>query len=302
MGKTPNFAQQIIEGAVDRDIAAQEAAIRIKGDTKNTLIGQLRETGLSLEQAKSAAKQVQLQYYQTQNEAARLRHAGTALENKYNNIGIGLQQAWNEEDERGKQAARDKVVKSVQSGFEHERAATAGGTVLTPVKDQLGAAKKIQDLKKGEQDLAQGPKGPAASPEKREAAGALAESQTLKGIGAKYGASETIPTYEARTVFGRKWEDFADWVGGAGAGIDEETAVARGDFARIKSGLGSAHSKVSGQGAMTGDEQKTYDKAIAPGATWGDVQRGIVMLEDAAKARGMAAEAVGEAGGNVVTK
>lgn len=306
IGKTPNFAQQTLDAAIERDIRAQEAKIKIKGETKDTLIGRLRETGLSRDQAHASAKQIMYQQQMAQNEANRLKHAGTALEAKYTNIGLGLQQGWNDADEAGKQAGRNKVVRSVQSGFEHERAGTAGGMVERPVSDQLGTAQKVQNLRKGEADLAKDAaalaKGPTASPETRQAAGAVAEVGVLQDLAGKYKPNEGLPSYEARTVFGRSWENFADWVGGEGAGISSETAVARQDLAKIQSGLSSANSVLGGQGSMTGDEQKIFAKGMAPGATWGDVQRAIAMTSDRAKARGMAAQQVGEAGGTVVQK
>ncbi len=53
---------------------------------------------------------------------------------------------------------------------------------------------------------------------------------------------------------------------------------------------------------MTGDEQKTFAAGMAPGATWGEVQRATEMLADRAKSRGQAAEQLGEPAGNLVTK
>lgn len=300
IAKTPNFAQQIIDQATDRDIRAQETAIRIKGDKANNLVANLRQIGMSRDQAIANAKAIQLQYQQAQLQAIRAKNKSPQLDAYYNNLDQGIQASLAEAQHQSKIAAVDKVTRSTQKGFESPRAGTAGGYV--DVADQLGTAAKIQGLKKGEQELNKGEKPAAASPETRQAAGAVAETDVLADLASKYSANEGLPNYEARTIFGQTWEDFANKVAGQGAGISAETAVKRQDLARIQSGLASANSVLGGQGAMTGEEQKIFAAGMAPGATWGDVQRAIAMTNDRAKARGAAAQQVGEAGGNVVTK
>lgn len=311
IGKTANFAQQTLDSAVNRDISAQEAAIRIKGDKANNLLSDLRQTGMSLEQSRAVARGIQLNYAQSQLAAVRAKNAVPALQSHYDNLDQALQKSLLEANEQSRLASIDKVSRQVSKGFEHERAATRGGYV--DVKDQLGTAKEVQGLQAGEANIAKtkadiakeqaaAAKGPTASPEKRDAAGALAETAVLSDIAKGYAPNEDLPSYEARTILGKKWEDFANHWAGEGAGISAETAVKRQDLARIQAGLGEANSKLGGQGSMIGDERAIFGKAMAPGAKWGDVQRAIVMTADRAKARGQAAEAVGEAGGVVTTK
>lgn len=301
IAKTPNFAQQLIDQAIDRDIRAQEAQIKLKGEKAGNLMADLRARGMSVEQSRATAKQIQLQAEQRAVELARSKNAIPERENHYNNLSIALQKSWNEADEARRLAGQDKVTRSVQSGFASPRAGTAGGVVEVAVKDQLGTAKKIQELKKGEQDLAN-PKGPTASPEKRMAAGAQAEAGVLRDIASGYPDDKEVATYETQWFGGRIAEDLADYVAGKGAGVGPQTAKERQDFARVQAGLGSAASQLGGQGSMTGDEQKTFAAGMAPGATWGEVKRATEMLAARASARGIAAEQAGEAGGTVMTK
>ncbi len=61
LAKTPNFAQQFVEKQIEYDIRAQEAAIRIKGDRQQTMLGDLQRQLGSLDLAKSAYTGVMLQ-------------------------------------------------------------------------------------------------------------------------------------------------------------------------------------------------------------------------------------------------
>lgn len=65
LGGTPNFAQQIIESAIQRNIRAQETALNVKRDTRNQLSELKEKLGGSLDLAKSALYNINLKRLET---------------------------------------------------------------------------------------------------------------------------------------------------------------------------------------------------------------------------------------------
>lgn len=68
----PNLAFQAFQSMIDRDIAAQENEIKVKGAMADNALTQFQRSGLSLDQAKSALRAAQLQWGASQlaNNAA----------------------------------------------------------------------------------------------------------------------------------------------------------------------------------------------------------------------------------------
>jgi hypothetical protein len=63
LSRAPNYAQQIIQGAIDRDIASQVDAIHRQGEAaRNAVADYARTYGLTLDEAKLAVKGTQLRY------------------------------------------------------------------------------------------------------------------------------------------------------------------------------------------------------------------------------------------------
>lgn len=308
MTKTPNFAQQIIDSSIERDVRAQEAAIRLKGDKADNLLQNLRSTGLSLEQSRAAAKQIQLQKTQAEVGALRAKNAVPALQSHYDNIDLALQKSLLEANEQSRLAAVDKVTRSTAKGFEHERAATAGG--FRDVGDQLGTAAKVQGLQKGETEIAKdraaAEKGPPASPEKRQAMSAIADASTLEKSLHGYADDYVPQTRENMNIIKGGASDALDSVLGKGAGarnvLDEKDRRGMQDFANAQQTLSALQSVLGGQGALSGGERDAALAGLSPGATMGEVKRAVSMLRTRAETKLQAADATGEAGGTVVTK
>jgi hypothetical protein len=178
------------------------------------------------------------------------------------------------------------------------------------VKDQLGAAKELQSLQKGEAEIAKmqrdTAKGPTASPEKRQAMSALADAKNLESLLGDYPDDYVPPTRENRNIVGRKVAGVLDSLGGAGTGdratLNDYERRAAQDFASAQQTLGAVSSVLGGQGALSGPERDAFIAGMAPGATMGEVNRAVAMLRSRAETKLQAAEATGEAGGTVVTK
>lgn len=63
LAKTPNYANEIVQGAINRDIAAQEDEIQRKGANANNAMANFVKTyGLTLDESRELAKSTQLRY------------------------------------------------------------------------------------------------------------------------------------------------------------------------------------------------------------------------------------------------
>lgn len=308
IAKTPNFALDIINQRIDRDIRAQEAAIKLKGEKANNLLGDLRKSGMDLDQARAAAKGIQIQTEKSQLDALRAKNAVPAMQAHYDRLDQAMLNGLNEANEAYRQATIGKTTRTTNSVVEYPRAGSAGGWV--DVADQLGTAAKVQGLQKGEADIAKtnrdAAKGPTASPEKRQAMSALADAANLEKSLQGYEDDAVPPIDENRNIVGRAVSGALDTLGGKGTGArntlsEQERRMAQ-DFASAQQTLGALSSVLGGQGALSGPERDAFVAGMAPGATMGEAKRAIAMLRSRAEAKLNAAEATGEAGGTVVTK
>lgn len=308
ISKSPNFALDIINQSIDRDIRAQEAAIKLKGDKANNLMGELRKSGMDLDQARAAAKGIQIQSERTQLDVLRAKNGVPALQSHYEKLDMAAQEGLREANEAYRQATIGKTTRTTNSVVEYPRAGSAGGFV--DVADQLGTAAKVQGLQKGEADIAKtnrdATKGPPASPEKRQAMSALADAANLEKTIGQYKDDEVPPIRENRNVVGRAVAGAIDTVGGKGAGDratlnDAERRQAQ-DFSDAQQTLGALASVLGGQGALSGPERDAFVAGMAPGATWGETKRAVAKLRSRAETKLQSADATGEAGGSLVTK
>jgi hypothetical protein len=308
IAKTPNFALEMMNQSIDRDIRAQEAAIRIKGDKANNLLSELRKSGMDLEQARAATKAIQIQSERTQLDALRAKNGIPALQSHFEKLDLAAQEGLREANEAYRQATIGKTTRTTNSVVEYPRAGSAGGWV--DVADQLGTAAKVQGLQKGEADIAKAnrdvTKGPTASPEKRQAMSALADAANLEKAIGGYEDTDVPPMRENRNVVGRAVAGAIDTIGGKGAGDratlnDAERRQAQ-DFADAQQTLGALASVLGGQGALSGPERDAFVAGMAPGATWGETKRAVAKLRSRAELKLQSADATGEAGGTVVTR
>jgi hypothetical protein len=281
INKSPNFAQEAISQAIDRDIRAQEAQIKLKGEKADNLLGRLQRTGMSLGQARAAAEEIQLRYHQQKLQTARARNAVPALESYYANQDTALVAGLSEARARSRAAAADKVTRSTQSGFASPRAATAGRVVETPVKDQLGTAKDLQGLRAGElanrkAEAALAGGGPS-SPELRKTDQALAGLASDQERLEQYGDEAKPLTPENRNIIARKSMAATDELFGQGTWAewfyDDKDRDFIQDFEGAKSNLIAGISVANEQGAMQEGERKEAERRIAAAGTVGELKR-----------------------------
>jgi len=149
VGKAPNFAQGIIDNAIERDIRAQEAEIRIKGESSQNALQDLMRTTGDMETAKSALRIVQ------QDRALQQVNA-FAADSKSAQIKRAAE-AWSIEQAKGlntlvedyRQKSLGKVTQQVQQEVLYPRAGSAGyyrDPNEKEVATRAGTAKTVQEI------------------------------------------------------------------------------------------------------------------------------------------------------------
>lgn len=126
LGKSPNFAQQFVDGQIDRDIRSQEAELKIKGKKADNALGDFtRELG-SLSNAKVALKQIM-----GEKVAADLRSASLTGQDKakaaYAGEVAALQEASNLRTNEQRQMAFREHLLSNSAYYQQGRAGSTGG-------------------------------------------------------------------------------------------------------------------------------------------------------------------------------
>jgi hypothetical protein len=145
VGHTQNFAQQIIDSAINRDVAAQEADIRVKKDASDTALGDLMRKGMSLDQAKNTLRTIQQNYAQQQIGLAKGASGDAQINAHYDALDNDLQRKQADETEAYMQHAHGTATKAVQEQILYPVAATGGGKVyLTPDKARSLAGEKTE--------------------------------------------------------------------------------------------------------------------------------------------------------------
>jgi hypothetical protein len=149
LGKIPNYAQNLLDNAVNNDIRAQEAAIRVKGESaQNALQDLMRVTG-DMETAKSALRVVQLDQAQRQLGALAADSKSKQIQEAAAQWDIDHQKKLNEAMEDYRQKSIGKVSQQVQQEVLYPKAGSAGGyraPTLAEQSQRVGIAKAVQGI------------------------------------------------------------------------------------------------------------------------------------------------------------
>ena len=295
----PNFAQQIIDGRIAQDIAAQEADIRIKKDASDTALNDLMRRGMSLEQAKGTLGTIQRDWAKQQMALARGASNSEIINAKYDAAMAKLDQQALADDEDYRQKSLGTATKAVASQVKYPVAGSAGGRVyLTPEqatelagkKTSLeggvaGTAKTIGDIEAG---------GKKSQGDQKALATIATADEALKALDA-YKDDEIAQIPENQNIVSRAYHGAKDIALGAGSsarGMDNRDRNLIQDTEAAKGYVKSLTSVLSGQGALSGPEAQTAERGLAPGATVGDLKRAVATV----RAR---AQAILDAGGSV---
>ncbi len=288
ISKTPNFALEIVNSAIDRDIRAQEAEIKLKGEKANNMLSELRQRGLSVEQSHAAVKAINIQRGAAETAALRAKNAVPTMQAHFDKLDLAMQKGLMEANEQSRLASLDKVTRQTSKGFESPRAGSAGRTVVEEAPDQLGAAQKVQNLRKGEVEIA---KEQAAAGKPVPVSAELRKvDQSLAGLSSDqkrldaYGDDERPATARNRNVLARTAAKLTNFVQGEGVYennvLTEKDKQFIQDFEGAKNNLVAAISVGNLQGAMQDGERKEMEAKVAAAGTVAELKRAQAWVRD----------------------
>lgn len=270
--KTPNFALEIINSAIDRDIRAQEQEIAINREAAGNALADLqRQTG-SLDLAKSALGALQTQRVQLQIQAMANKAKTPAAIAAFQKANGMLMQAYADKLEDYRQKATGEVTKSIVNV-----PGSAGG-----VSRRLATVAEAQALKTLHKSDAP-KKDPGAVKEERELAIQSGRLDTYEDRLKRYPEDAVPLTNENRSVFGRMYAGTRDAIAGSGStlrGLDDEERELVQDFNQVKTDLTGAIAKGAGTGTLSDGDRAAIEQGLAPGATVGMMRRAIAAARE----------------------
>lgn len=174
INKTENFAMKAIDQAINRDIAAQEAQIRIKKDAAGNALQDLMQRGMSLEQAKGTLATIQKTWAAQQLQLARGASSSEVINARYD-AAIGKMQADAiKEAEDYDIKSQGTATKTIQAKVVQARAGSPGGRRYLSPKEAIAFSKEKTGTEGGIASTA----GATATAKKTEAE---AEKAALEG-------------------------------------------------------------------------------------------------------------------------
>lgn len=181
MNHTQNFAQQAIDSAINRDVAAQEADLRTKKDTSDTALGDLVRRGMSLDQAKNTLTTIQRGWAAQQLQLSQGASGTDQINANSDKMQADLQQKMAQDNEAYRQKSLGQAQQTVQSQILYPVAAAAGGMRRLSGTQGLAVAGQVAENT-----------GKQVSNVKTEAEAGKTEAETakLRGASAKPNAGE----------------------------------------------------------------------------------------------------------------
>jgi len=156
LGRTENFALNSINGMIARDVAAQEADIRIRGAASDNALAQLNRSTGSLEQSKLLLTQMQTNWALARADQTRAAARIDAIDPKFNQIKTGLELAALDGAEKRRLEALGRNTATVNQQFAATRKAQAGysyeADIGTP-QQQVDFTKDVKDLEQAEANV-----------------------------------------------------------------------------------------------------------------------------------------------------
>lgn len=143
----PNMGFQAMNMAIDRDIAAQENEIKIKGEMANNALAQFKQSGMDLTQARVALKSAQLGWAQAQTQQLAATKAGSTVGINAASMHNALGNAINEQDEEYRRQALGTATKAVAGQVQYPHGASGGGMVAVSPDKAIALGEKREEGK-----------------------------------------------------------------------------------------------------------------------------------------------------------
>lgn len=293
LARTPNYALDIINRAVDQDIAAQEADLATKKESANNALRQFMSTGATLDQARAATRASQLAVAQSQiahiaavNKSPQLAAAAQELDS-------GIQKQLAEQLERYRIESLGKHTAEVTSRYAYPQAGSAGG--MRPVsldtaqklggiqKTEAETAKTTADAVKATAEAKNGPPVPEAGKKVAATVAVLDEMGQRTG---QHQPGEAAFSPDRQNVVTRGLRGATNFVAGEGTWLpgSEQDRSNQQEFDQIRNDLIAQQSVLNGQGALAGAEADRALKAIESARTWGELEQARQYLRSKANA------------------
>lgn len=274
MTKTPNFALEIINGAIERDIRAQEQEIAINRESAGNALADLqRQTG-SLDLAKSALGALQTQRVQLQLQAMANKAKTPAAIAAFQKANGMLMQAYADKLEDYRQKATGEVTKSIVNV-----PGSAGG--VSRRLATVAEAQSLKNLHKGDAPR----KDPGAVKEERELAVAGENINFMEDRLKRYEDDDRPKLPEKRSLPVRAGHAITDYFAGEGTAqdtfLDEDEKALIQDYSSVQQQLQGTMAKASGMGtAMSDSERAVISAGQAPGASVGQLRRALAAARE----------------------
>jgi hypothetical protein len=270
--KTPNFALEIINSAIDRDIRSQEQEIAINREAAGNALADLqRQTG-SLDLAKAALGALQTQRVQLQLQAMANKAKTPAAIATFQKANGMLMQSYADKLEEYRQKAMGEVTKNIVNV-----AGSAGG-----VRNRLLTVQESQGLNTLHKSTAP-QRDPGAVKEERAIGMQQERLASFRQRLSKYEPDATPLTNENRWLGGRVRTSAQDFLFGPGSAMrtsGEKNKRLVQDYESIKTDLTGVIAKGAGTGTLSDGDRAAITQGIAPGATVEELDRAIAIAED----------------------
>lgn len=276
INKTPNFAMQLIENAIDRDVNAQAAEIAVKKQAADNAVNDYVKSGLSLDQSKGLVKQLQREHAAKQAEIVIASNRTPEVMANYEQWVTQHQKNRLQFEEDYRQKSLGTATKAVASQVQYPQGGTRGGYAPLSPKEQIGLAQDMKTLRKDDR-----PEAGTRETAKLDAVEGSVNSieQSL----AKYDEGAVPKTPETQNILIRAERGLQDAILGEGTAarrMPQQDRAMIQDVETAKQAIKSMHSVLSEQGALSGPESEAADRGMAPGATVGEVRRANALLAE----------------------
>lgn len=274
LAKTPNFALEIINSEIERDIRSQEQEIAINRESAQNALADLQRQLGSMDLAKAALGAIQTQRVQLQLQGIANKAKIPSVVSGFQKANGMLMQSYADKLEDYRQKATGEVTKSIVNV-----PGSAGGVrrdLLT-----VGEAQSLNTLNKASAQ----PRDPGAVKEERELVIAAENINFMEDRLKRYDEDAKPKTTNRRgfpiraghaitdAVFG---EDTAqDWY------LDDDERALIQDYESVKNSIQGAMAKASGMGtAMSDSERAVVTQGLAPSATVGALRRALAAARE----------------------
>lgn len=151
LGRSPNYAQQIVTAAIDRDVDAQRDQIARRGQAaQNTITEIQRRYGLSIDEASSFVKEAQLRYAASRAQQWTARIGGAEVQQRAAPFIVDMMAK--ADKEQAAQAILYKGRKTTESAVVQPQKATAGYYTGPTLKDVSEGVNTVATAEKAFKD------------------------------------------------------------------------------------------------------------------------------------------------------